>query len=80
MTVERKSPGTELIDILDRVLDKGTVVDASSRLRLATNELRSMRAHMVVDSMDTYAGHIGLPQTNYQSQSPSFWKNSREGR
>jgi hypothetical protein len=58
MTVERKPPGTELIDVLDRVLDKGTVVDASARLRLAANDMRSMRSHLVVDSMETYAGHV----------------------
>ena len=34
MTLVRKPAGGELIDLLDRVLDKGIVVDASSRLSL----------------------------------------------
>jgi hypothetical protein len=58
MKVERKPPGAELIDVLDRVLDKGTVVDASARLRLAANDMRSMHTHVVVDSMDTCVGHV----------------------
>ncbi len=70
MTVERKPPGTDLIDVLDRVLDKGTVVDASARLRLAANDMRSMQAHVVVDSMDTYVGHVGPAAAKAPSPKP----------
>jgi Gas vesicle protein len=54
MFVERKAPGMELIDMLDRILDKGTVIDASVRLGLPGNDLRSMHARIVVDSIETY--------------------------
>jgi hypothetical protein len=54
--VEREPPGMDLIDLLDRVLDKGTVIDASALLRLAASDLRKMRAHIVVDSIETYNG------------------------
>ncbi|MGC2112345.1 MAG: gas vesicle protein GvpJ [Candidatus Korobacteraceae bacterium] len=57
MFVERKPPGTELIDLLDRVLDKGTVIDASQRLHLFVIDLHKMRTRVVVDSVETYLGH-----------------------
>jgi hypothetical protein len=43
-----------LIEILDRVLDHGIVVDPSSRLRLPGLELRSAGEHLVIDWRDTY--------------------------
>ncbi len=57
MGLQRKSAGTELIDLLDRVLDKGIVVDASSRLRLAAPNLFTHNRHMVVASIETYLKH-----------------------
>lgn len=32
MAVERAAGGTSLIDVLDRMLDKGTVIDAWARV------------------------------------------------
>ena len=47
-----------LIEILDRVLDHGIVVDPSSRLRLPGLELRGAGEHLVIDWRDTYfCGH-----------------------
>jgi hypothetical protein len=43
-----------LIEILDRVLDHGIVVDPSSRLRLPGLELRGSGEHLVIDWRDTY--------------------------
>ncbi len=57
MLLERKSPGMELIDVLDRVLDKGILMDASTRLHLATIDLHYANARMTVASMETYLGH-----------------------
>ena len=59
MTFERNSAGVELIDLLDRVLDKGIVVEASSRLHLAGMSLLRTRGHIVVESVDTHLGHTG---------------------
>jgi len=42
------------MEILDRVLDHGIVVDPSSRVRLPGLELRTAREHLVIDWRDTY--------------------------
>ncbi len=57
MTIVRKPAGGELIDLLDRILDKGIVVDASSRLNLATADLINHKKHVVVASLETYLRH-----------------------
>lgn len=56
MPIRRERPGLELIDILDRVLDKGVTVEASALLRISGNELRRMSVHIVVESVETYKG------------------------
>ena len=54
MPVERTSGGTSLIDVLDRVLDKGIVIDAWVRGSLVGIELITVEARLVVASIDTY--------------------------
>jgi len=63
MAVERASGGSSLIDILDRVLDKGIVVDAWVRISLVGIDLITVEARIVVASNDTYlkyAEAVGL--------------------
>ena len=52
--VERHSGGTSLIDVLDRVLDKGIVIDAWVRISLVGIDLITVEARIVVASIDTY--------------------------
>ena len=52
--VERAPGGTSLIDVLDRVLDKGIVVDAWVRVSLVGIDLITVEARVVVASIDTY--------------------------
>lgn len=54
MPVERVSGGTSLIDVLDRVLDKGIVIDAWVRVSLVGIDLITVEARVVVASIDTY--------------------------
>jgi hypothetical protein len=54
MAVERASGGTSLIDVLDRVLDKGIVIDAWVRVSLVGIDLITVEARVVVASIDTY--------------------------
>src|SRR5687768_2301609 len=54
MAVERAAGGTSLIDVLDRVLDKGIVIDAWVRLSLVGIDLLTVEARVVVASIDTY--------------------------
>jgi gas vesicle structural protein len=53
--VQRNSGGgSSLVDILDRVLDKGIVIDAWVRVSLVGIELLTIEARVVVASVDTY--------------------------
>jgi hypothetical protein len=63
MAVERASGGSSLIDVLDRVLDKGIVIDAWVRISLVGIDLVTVEARVVVASIDTYlkyADAVGL--------------------
>jgi gas vesicle structural protein len=54
MAVERAPSGSSLIDVLDRVLDKGIVIDAYVRVSLVGIDLVTVEARVVVASIDTY--------------------------
>jgi hypothetical protein len=54
MPLERASNGTSLVDVLDRVLDKGIVIDAWVRVSLAGIDLITIEARVVVASIQTY--------------------------
>src|SRR6187549_3164774 len=58
--------GTGLVDVLDRVLDKGLLVAGDIRVSLAEVELLTIRIRLVVCSIDK-AQEIGL----------DWWKNDR---
>jgi hypothetical protein len=70
MAVDRVPGGTSLIDVLDRVLDKGIVVDAWVRISLVGIDLITVEARVVVASIDTYlkyAEAVGLAPTMARS-------------
>jgi len=54
MAVKRASGSTSHIDILDRVLDKGIVIDACVRVALVGIDVLTVEANVVVASMATY--------------------------
>lgn len=66
MAVERESGSSSLIDVLDRILDKGIVIDPWARISLGGIDLAGAEACVVVASMDIYrkfaggAGSAGL--------------------
>ena len=63
MPVERAPGGTSLIGVLDRILDKGIVIDAWVRISLVGIDLVTVEARVVVASIDTYlryADALGL--------------------
>ena len=62
--------GTNLADILDRILDKGLVVAGDVRISLANVELLTIRIRLLVCSIDK-AEQIGL---NWWRYDPSLTK------
>jgi hypothetical protein len=79
MAVERISGGSSLIDVLDRVLDKGIVIDAWVRISLVGIDLITVEARVVVASIDTYlkyadavglTGLVSRPQLTTEVEEP----------
>src|SRR5438132_9925155 len=59
------APSTSIIDILDRVLDKGLVVAGDVSISLANVELLTIRIRLLVCSIDK-AEQIGLNWWRYE--------------
>jgi hypothetical protein len=53
-TVNRSGGSTSLADVIDRILDKGLVIDAWIRVSLVGLEILTIEARVVVASVDTY--------------------------
>jgi hypothetical protein len=79
MAVERVSGGSSLIDVLDRALDKGIVIDAWVRISLVGIDLITVEARVVVASIDTYlkyadavglTGLVSRPQLTEETEEP----------
>jgi len=54
MRTERLASQESLLDVLDRVLDKGLVIDASLRASVSGIQIIGVDAHVVVASIQTY--------------------------
>jgi gas vesicle structural protein len=54
MSVERSPAASNLVEVLDRVLDKGIVIDAWVRVSVVGIDLISVEARVVVASIETY--------------------------
>ena len=64
--VEKSIGSSSLVEVIDRILDKGIVIDAWVRVSLVGIELLAIEARAVVASVDTflkYAEAIGLTAT-----------------
>ncbi|MPZ15131.1 MAG: gas vesicle structural protein GvpA [Chloroflexi bacterium] len=88
MAVERRTGGTSLIDVLDRVLDKGIVIDAWVRISLVGIDLITVEVRIVVASIETYlkyAEAVGItapaarPSVAAPREEPSLGPSERFG-
>jgi hypothetical protein len=59
VSLERSPASTSLIDVLDRVLDKGIVIDAWVRVSLVGIDLLTIEARVVVASIESYLSYAG---------------------
>jgi hypothetical protein len=63
VAVEKAIASSSLVEVVDRILDKGIVVDAWVRISLVGIELLALEARVVVASVETflkYAEAVGL--------------------
>ena len=54
MAVEKAIGSSSLVEVIDRILDKGVVIDAWVRVSLVGIELLAIEARVVVASVETY--------------------------
>jgi len=62
-TVQKTADASSLAEVIDRILDRGVVIDAFVRVSLVGIELLSIEARVVIASVDTwlkYAEAVGL--------------------
>lgn len=63
MAVQKAMASSSLVEVVDRILDKGVVIDAWVRVSLVGIELLAIEARVVVASVETYlkyAEAVGL--------------------
>ena len=63
MAVEKAIGSSSLVEVIDRILDKGIVIDAWARVSLVGIELLAIEARAVVAGVETflkYAEAVGL--------------------
>jgi len=63
MAVRTAMASSSLVEVIDRILDKGIVVDAWARVSLVGIELLAIEARIVIASVETYlkyAEAVGL--------------------
>lgn len=63
MAIEKMNASSSLAEVVDRILDKGIVIDAWVRVSLVGIELLAIEARVVVAGVDTYlkyAEAVGL--------------------
>ncbi|MBH0230831.1 gas vesicle structural protein GvpA [Halobacillus yeomjeoni] len=63
MAIQKSNDSSSLAEVVDRILDKGIVIDAFARVSVVGIELITVEARVVVASVDTwlrYAEAVGL--------------------
>ena len=64
--VQKTTDSSSLAEVVDRILDKGIVIDAWARVSLVGIELLAVEARVVAAGIETflkYAEAVGLTQT-----------------
>jgi gas vesicle structural protein len=64
--IQHSTDGSNLAEVVDRILDRGCVIDAFVRVTLVGIELLAIEARIVIASVDTwlkYAEAVGLTTT-----------------
>ncbi|QGH36783.1 gas vesicle structural protein GvpA [Gracilibacillus salitolerans] len=63
MSIQKTTDSSSLAEVIDRILDKGIVIDAYARVSLVGIEVLTVDARIVIASVDTwlrYAEAVGL--------------------
>jgi hypothetical protein len=71
MSIQKSADSSSLAEVIDRILDKGIVIDAFARVSLVGIEILTIEARVVIASVDTwlrYAEAVGLLRDEVQEE------------
>jgi hypothetical protein len=71
MGVQKSTDSSSLAEVIDRILDKGVVIDVFARVSLVGIELITIEARVVIASVDTwlrYAEAVGLLRDDIEEE------------
>lgn len=80
MAVQKSTDSSGLADVIERILDKGIVIDAFVRVSVVGIEILTIEARVVIASVDTwlrYAEAVGLLRDEVQNEGLPEQKNER---
>lgn len=69
--MRKSTDSASLVEVIDRILDKGIVIDLWARVNLAGIELLSIEARVVIASVRTwlvYANAVGLLKCEHKHE------------
>ncbi|KSU81022.1 gas vesicle protein GvpJ [Fictibacillus enclensis] len=72
--IQKSVDSSSLAEVIDRILDKGVVIDLWARVSLVGIELLTIDARIVIASVDTwlrYAEAVGLLQPKEEDSEPA---------
>jgi gas vesicle structural protein len=81
MSVQKSTDSSSLAEVIDRILDKGIVIDAFARVSLVGIEILTVEARVVIASVDTwlrYAEAVGLLRDEVQEEGLENQPNERK--
>ncbi|MYL62291.1 gas vesicle structural protein GvpA [Bacillus hwajinpoensis] len=80
MSIQKSADSSSLAEVIDRILDKGIVIDAFARVSLVGIEILTIEARVVIASVDTwlrYAEAVGLLRDEVQEEGLAKQSNDR---
>ncbi|MDP4551623.1 MULTISPECIES: gas vesicle protein GvpJ [Bacillaceae] len=80
MAIQKSSDSSSLAEVIDRILDKGIVIDAFARVSVVGIEILTIEARVVIASVDTwlrYAEAVGLLRDEVQEEGLANQTNER---
>ncbi|MEB2264727.1 gas vesicle structural protein GvpA [Priestia megaterium] len=81
MSIQKSTNSSSLAEVIDRILDKGIVIDAFARVSVVGIEILTIEARVVIASVDTwlrYAEAVGLLRDDVEENGLPERSNSSE--
>ncbi|WP_201714560.1 gas vesicle protein GvpJ [Rossellomorea arthrocnemi] len=80
MAIQKSNNSSSLAEVIDRILDKGIVIDAFARVSVVGIEILTVEARVVIASVDTwlrYAEAVGLLRDDVEENGLATQQNER---